>query len=89
MNTMAGIAVGFVGLLVLAGVCRPFDKKRFAIWLLMAVLMTANVLVLGRNLYSLVPLCVSQFFALLVIMSASVPCLTLTRRGVEWILKQR
>ncbi len=89
MNTMAGIAVGFVGLLVLAGVCRPFDKKRFAIWLLMAVLMTANVLVLGRNLYSLVPLCVSQFFALLVIMSASIPCLTLTRRGVEWILKQR
>ncbi|MCI8551227.1 MAG: HAD-IC family P-type ATPase [Lachnospiraceae bacterium] len=83
MNTMAGITVGFVGLLVLAGVCQPFDRKRFAIWATMAVFLTANILFLGQWLYSLVVLRFRQFIILLIIMGASVPCLVLMRKGVE------
>lgn len=87
MNTMAGVAVGFVGLLVLAGVCSPFDKKRFAIWISMAALLAANILLLGRLLYSLVPLGLTQLFVLFLIMGAAVPCLFLIRRAVEAVLK--
>ncbi len=85
MNTMAGITVGFVGLLALAGVCQPFDKKRFAIWIMMAALLTANILFLGRWLYSLVILRFRQIIILLVIMGASVPYLLFMRKGVETV----
>ena len=85
--SMAGVAVGFVGLLVLAGVCSPFDKKRFAIWISMAALLAANILLLGRLLYSLVPLGLTQLFVLFLIMGAAVPCLFLIRRAVEAVLK--
>ncbi len=89
MNTMAGVAVGFVGLLVLAGVCLPFDRKRLALWLAMAVLLTANVLLLGRYFYSLVPLRYTQLAVLLVIMGASLPCLVLMRGCVEAVWKRK
>ncbi|MCI8465435.1 MAG: HAD-IC family P-type ATPase [Lachnospiraceae bacterium] len=83
MNTMAGIAVGFVGLLVLAGVCQPFDKKRFFLWFMMAALLIANILLLGRQLYSLVPLQFTQMIILFAIMGASGPCLLFMRRGID------
>ncbi len=83
MNTMAGVAVGFVGLLVLAGVCWPFDRKRVALWGAMAALLIANILFLGRTLYSLVPLGFIQMLVLLVIMGAAIPCLVLIRKAVE------
>ncbi len=87
MNTMAGVSVGFVGLLVLAGVCRPFDKKRFALWILMAAFLTANILFLGRCFYSLVPLGFTQLLVLFIIMGAAIPCLFLFRKAVDAALK--
>ncbi len=81
MNTMAGITVGFVGILVLAQVCMPFDKKRLAIWVLMAAGMAANILFLGE-LYSLVPLNGFQTLTLAVIMGASYPFLLLMLKTV-------
>ena len=81
MNTMAGITVGFVGILVLAQVCMPFDKKRLAIWVLMAAGMAANILFLGE-LYSLVPLNGFQTLTLAVIMGASYPFLLLVLKTV-------
>jgi cation-transporting ATPase E len=88
MNTMAGVAVGFVGVLVLAGVCSPFDKKRFSIWVSMTVLLAANILLLGPWLYSLVPLRFTQLLVLFIIMGVSIPCLLLIHRGVEKVLGQ-
>ena len=43
-SPMAGISVAFVGLLVLAQVCKPFNTKRFLIWLLMTAAMAVNIL---------------------------------------------
>ncbi len=74
MNTMAGISVGFVGIQVLAQICMPFDRKRFLIWAVMTGALAANVLLLGP-VYSLVPLRVTQWIVLLVIMGASYPFL--------------
>lgn len=73
MNTMAGITVGFVGLLVLAQVCFPFDRKRFFIWAAMCAALVVNILFLGRVLYSLVPLTFFQLVLLAAVMAASYP----------------
>ncbi|MCD2493510.1 HAD-IC family P-type ATPase [Lacrimispora sp. NSJ-141] len=85
MNTMAGITVGFVGILVLAQVCCPFDGKRFAIWASMAAAMALNVVLFGK-LYSLVLLTFSQLLVLLVIMGASYPFLMLMSRLVPTVI---
>ena len=82
MNTMAGIAVGFVGILVLAQICMPFDRKRLLIWSLMAAGMAANILLLGP-IYSLVPLNGLQTLSLAAIMGASYPFLLLMLRIVR------
>ena len=83
-------AVGLLAavLLVLAGVCSPFDKKRFSIWVSMTVLLAANILLLGPWLYSLVPLRFTQLLVLFIIMGVSIPCLLLIHRGVEKVLGQ-
>ena len=83
MNTMAGAAVGFVGILVLAQVCMPFDRKRFAIWSSMALLMGINIIILGPVLYSLVSLTLFQLMILGIILGAAWPFLVLMRRLVD------
>lgn len=89
MNTMAGVVVGFVGLMVLAEICRPFDKARLAVWFAMAALLTANILLLGPYLYSLVPLRFTQMMILLLVMAAACPCLLFIRRSVELIFRAK
>lgn len=94
MNTMAGIAVGFVGFLVLGQICSPFDYKRFFVWVSMGALLAVNIVFLGRILYSLVLLDVSQLIILFIIMGASYPLLMFISRLVpagiiRWSMRQR
>ena len=86
MNTMAGISVAFVGLLVLAQVCKPFNTKRFLIWLLMTAAMAVNILLLGP-IYSLEPLRVSQWIVLGMIMGAAYPFFLLMKRLVPAVIR--
>ena len=71
--------MAFVGLLVLAQVCKPFNTKRFLIWLLMTAAMAVNILLLGP-IYSLEPLRVSQWIVLGMIMGAAYPFFLLMKR---------
>lgn len=89
MNTMAGLTVGFVGILVLAQVCYPFDRKRFLIWISMTVLLAVNVILLGRPLYSLVMLQLGQIIVTAVIIAAACPCMFFMGKIVPAVTERR
>lgn len=73
LSTLACLLIGFNGLIILYQVCKPFDWKRRALWLLMAAGMVIAVAFLG-GLFSLVPLTLQTGLVFVTLLLLGHPC---------------
>lgn len=87
VSTISALIMGIVGMLMLATVCRPFDKKRLAMFVTMLVGMLVG-LIFFHSLFSMVPLSLGGYLIFVVFALLAYPTMKTFRIVTESVIMQ-